>query len=353
LRPRHEVRPVAGSEHASHFGFANGNGRVGGVARQRLFWGLTQIVTIIYGVLVTAPVTVGLKFGVRVSYVLYVFEAVLLLVVSLAFLVHGGPQGITAAPFKWPGGGKSTLLALGWAIWSFGGFEATAPLAEETRKNVPLAILLTVLASGTLYVLGSWALIVAFGPSHMAGLISDLNPFHTAAVKYISVLAPVLTWVFLTSVTSSYIAANTQVACRVYGDGRSGIWSRVLRKVSAKHKTPANAAIAFVAPSIIIGVGSMAFTSPGLTIGLLTTLGILGIITMYMAANFSLIVHWVKNDRAAGPRKLVLRLIIPIFSFAILAVPVYGALQLGQVAPYKYLPYLTLALLATGVIYAA
>jgi amino acid transporter len=313
-------------------------------------WGLTQIVTIIYGVLVTAPVIVGLKFGVRVSYVLYVFEAVLLLVVSLAFLVHGGPQGITAAPFKWPGGGKSTLLALGWAIWSFGGFEAAAPLAEETRnprKNVPLALLLTVLASGTLYVLGSWALIVAFGPSHMAGLISDPNPFHTAAMKYISVLAPVLTWVFLTSVTSSYIAANTQVARVVYGGGRSGIWSRALGKVSAKHKTPANAAIAFVAPSIIIGVGSTAFTSPGLTIGLLTTLGILGIITMYMAANFSLIVHWVKNDRAAG------RLIIPIFSFAILAVPVYGALQPGQVAPYKYLPYLTLALLATGVIYAA
>ena len=317
-------------------------------------WGITQIVTILYGVLVTVPVIVGLKFGVRISYALYIFEAVLLVVLSIAFLSHGGPQGITSAPFKWPGGSKSTLLAFSLAILAYGGFEAAAPLAEETRdprKNVPRAVIGTVVVSGIIYVLGSWALVTAFGPSHVGILAADPNPFHTAAAKYISVLAPLVTWIFLTSVTSSYIAANTQTARVIFGGARSGLWSKVLSKVSPRFRTPAYAAVAFVAPSIVIAVGSTAFTNPGTASGFLGTYGILGLIIMYIVANFALIVHWVKNDRAAGLKRMVTRLVVPVVGIAILAIPVWGDLQPGQAAPYKYLPYLTIALIAVGIIY--
>jgi amino acid transporter len=228
-------------------------------------WGITQIVTIIYGALVTIPVVVGLKFGVRISYVLYVFEAVLLIVLSVVFLAHGGPQGASLVPFKWPGTTKTTLLAFSLAILAFGGFEAAAPLAEETRdpkKNVPLAVMSTVIVSGIIYVLGSWALVTAFGPSHIGALAADPNPFHTAAAKYISVLAPLVTWIFLTSVTSSYVAANTQTARVIFGGSRSGLWPRRLSRMSSRFHTPAIAAIIFVAPSILIAVVSTAVTNP-------------------------------------------------------------------------------------------
>lgn len=317
-------------------------------------WGITQIVTILYGVLVTVPVVVGLKFGVRVSYALYIFEAVLLVVLSIAFLAHGGAQGISATPFKWPGGSKSTLLAFSLAILAFGGFEAAAPLAEETRdpkKNVPLAVMSTVIVSGVIYVLGSWALVTAFGPSHVGALASDPNPFHTAALRYISVLAPLVTWIFLTSVTSSYVAANTQTARVIFGGARGGLWSRRLSLVSPRYRTPAVAAIAFVAPSIVIGVVSTAFTNPGVASGFLGTYGILGVIVMYIMANVALTVHWYRFDRAAGNRRLFTRLLVPLVGIAILAIPVYGDLQPGQAAPYKYLPYLTVALIVVGVLY--
>src|SRR5215472_5080773 len=45
-------------------------------------WGITQLTTIVYGALVVAPVIVGLKFGVRVTVALYVFEVILLLALS-------------------------------------------------------------------------------------------------------------------------------------------------------------------------------------------------------------------------------------------------------------------------------
>ncbi|HEY7930713.1 MAG TPA: APC family permease [Acidimicrobiales bacterium] len=320
------------------------------------FWGATQIITILYGVLVTLPVIVGLKFGVRVSYVLYIFEAVLLVVLSIAFLAHGGPQGVSAKPFAWPGGSKSTLLAFSLAILAFGGFEAAAPLAEETRdprKNVPIAVLGTVVVSGIIYVLGSWALVTAFGPAHVGALAADPNPFHTAAAKYASVLAPLITWIFLTSVTSSYVAANTQTARVIFGGGRSGLWSRKLSNVSARYGTPAVAAVAFVAPSILIGVVSTAFTNPGTASGFLGTFGILGVIIMYIMANVALVVHWARLDAAQRAKKALTQLVIPIVGIAILAIPVWGDLQPGQAAPYKYLPYLTLGLIAVGVVYTA
>jgi len=97
-------------------------------------WGITQIVTILYGALVVAPVIVGLKFGVRVTVALYVFEVVLLLALSLTILARGGAHGLSATPFQWPGGSKDVLLAFSLAVLAFGGFEAAAPLARRPAK---------------------------------------------------------------------------------------------------------------------------------------------------------------------------------------------------------------------------
>ena len=319
------------------------------------FWGATPIVTILYGVLVAVPVILGLKVGVRVTIALYVFEVVLLLALSIAFLIHGGPQGLSATPFAWPGHSKEVLLAFSLAILAFGGFEASAPLAEETknpRKNVAIAVLGTVLVSGIIYVLGSYALVIAFGTNHIGALAANPNPFHAAAQRYIAALAPFVTWIFLTSVTSSYVAANTQTSRVIFGGARSGLWVRQFGMISRKFKTPWTAVIVFVAPSIAIGVVSYAFTQPGTASGFLGTYGILGVIIMYLMANVALVVHWFKSRTSGVRSKVWLQLVVPIIGILILAIPIYGDLQPGQAAPYNSLPYLTVALIAVGVAYA-
>src|SRR5215472_8775921 len=216
-------------------------------------WGITQIVTIIYGVLVVAPVVVGLKFGVRVTVALYVFEVILLLALSVTILAKGGASGLSSTPFSWPGGkSQDVLLAFSLAVLAFGGFEAAAPLAEETRdprRNVPLAVLGAVIVSGIIYVLGSYALVTAFGVGRASALAADPNPFHTAAKAFIGFVAPLITWVFLSSVTSSYVAANTQTSRVIFAGARGGLWSQLLAGINPRFKTPAIAAVAFVAPS--------------------------------------------------------------------------------------------------------
>ena len=320
------------------------------------FWGVTQLVTILYGVLVVAPVVVGLKFGVRVTVVLYVFEVALLLALSLTILAKGGTGGLSATPFTWPGGKASdVLLAFSLAVLAFGGFEAAAPLAEETRdprRTVPVAVLGAVLISGIVYVLGSYALVTAFGVGHAGTLASDANPFHTAAKAFLPFVAPLITWVFLSSVTSSYVAANTQTSRVVFASARGGLLPRALAAVSPRFKTPAAAAVAFVAPSILIGVVSTAFTSPGTAVGLLSTWGILGLILMYLVANVALVVEWAKFRRRGIHKNIWLWVVTPVIGVVILAVPIWGDLRPGQASPYNTLPWLTIGLILLGVIYA-
>src|SRR3989440_6322770 len=120
-------------------------------------WGLTQIVTIAYGVLVVAPVVVGLKFGVRVTAALYAFEVILLLVMSITILGRGGHSGLSATPFTWPHGSTDVLLTFSLAVLAFGGFEAAAPPAEGTRKpprHPPVAGIRAGLISGIIYAIG-------------------------------------------------------------------------------------------------------------------------------------------------------------------------------------------------------
>src|SRR6516225_3276477 len=300
-------------------------------------WGITQIVTILYGALVVAPVIVGLKFGVRVSVVLYVFEVVLLLALSFTILVRGGHSGLSSAPFTWPGSSKDVLLAFSLAVLAFGGFEAAAPLAEETRhprRNVPIAVLGAVVISGIIYVLGSYALVTAFGVGHVGALAADPNPFHTAAKAFAVFVAPLITWVFLSSVTSSYVAANTQTSRVIFAGARGGLWTHALAGVSRRFRTPAAAAIAFVAP------------------GFLGTYGILGLIIMYLAANVALVVEWVKFRRRGIHKNIWLWIITPVIGALVLAVPIWGDLRPGQPSPYNALPWLTIGLIAVGVIYA-
>jgi amino acid transporter len=319
-------------------------------------WGLTGIVTIVYGALVVAPVVVGLKFGVRVTVLLYAFEVALLLVLSITILVKGGNSGLSATPFHWPSGAaKDVLIAFSFAVLAFGGFEAAAPLAEETRnprRTVPLAVLGTVVVSGIIYVLGSYALVTAFGVGRAGTLAADGNPFHTAAKAFLPFVAPLITWIFLSSVTSSYVAANTQTSRVIFAGGRGGLWPRALGSVMPRFKTPAVAAIAFVAPSIAIGVISLAFTSPDTAVGLLGTWGILGLIIMYLVANVALVVEWVKFRRNGIHKNVWLWVVTPVIGVAVLAIPIWGDLRPGQASPLNTLPWLTIGLIAAGIAYA-
>ena len=152
--------------------------------------------------------------------------------------------------------------------------------------------------------------------------------------------------------TSSYVAANTQTSRVVFASARGGLLPTALAAVSPRFRTPAAAAVAFVAPSIAIGVISTAFTDPGTAVGLLSTWGILGLILMYLVANVALIVEWAKFRRRGIHKNVWLWVVTPVIGVGVLALPIWGDLRPGQPSPFNTLPWLTIGLIAVGIIYA-
>jgi amino acid transporter len=207
-----------------------------------------------------------------------------------------------------------------------------------------------IIAFGGIYIfVGSYIVQNVFSDAHIWGLTPIVTIIYGALV-----VAPVVvgTWVLLSSVTSSYVAANTQTSRVIFAGARGGLWSRTLAGVSPRFRTPAAAAIAFVAPSILIAVVSTAFTDPGTASGFLGTYGILGMIIMYLVANLALIVEWARFRRRGIRKNPWLWVVTPAIGIIVLAIPVYGDLRPGQPSPFNVLLWLTLGLIAVGVIYA-
>ena len=319
--------------------------------------GITQIVTVVYGAAIVVPVILGLRFGMRATIALFLFEAAIVIGLAIAVLGRGGTGGLSAEPFHWPHGSGATniLSVFSLAFLAFAGFEAAAPLAEEAdrpRRNVPIALLSSVIISGLLYIFGSYALVTAFGMHNINGLATDSNPFHTAAKQFFPLLAPLVNIMFLSSMTSGLIAASTQTSRVIFAGARGGLWPHKLSTLS-RFGTPAVAAIAFVVPSVLIGVASTLFASPVDASGLLTTFGTVGAVCMYLAANVALVVQWFRLRRTGVRKNPLLWVATPIIGIAVLAIAIWGDLRPGQPSPYNTLPWLTIALIVFGIAYTA
>jgi len=314
----------------------------------------TVITGVVYGLLVLIPVIIGLQMSMRLAIAMYALEVTIVLAISFAILVQGGDHGLSTEPFRFGDvGTKGVASALALAVLAFVGFEAPAPLAEESRnprRNLPLAIMIGILVSGGIYVLGSYASIVAF-PSADA-FANDPIPFTTAADRFISPLSKVITLLFITSISASFMMANTQTSRVVFNGAREGLWFRVLANVHPRFQTPWLAATAFVVPSLVIAAVSPLFSDVTTASGLLSTWGTLGVILMYAMTNLALVVLWFRNRRAGVTRPVLTWLVIPIVGMSVWAVPYWSSFQAGQDPPFDKLPWYFAGLLTLGVVYA-
>jgi len=315
-------------------------------------------ITLIYGAAVLVPTIMSIRIGVRIVVIAFAIEVATLLILAIAVLVQGGESGLTFDTFTTFGGhAKDFGLAFALAILTFVGFEAPAPLAEETdnpRRNVPLAVMLTVGILGVLLVLSTYSLVIGVGTEHAGKLATSVNPLKDVAHTYVSFLVPLVVWIALTSVTGSYIAANLETARVIFNGARERLWFSSLAKTHPRYHSPYLAGIAFVAPSVLLGFIVAVIVDPSFAAGFLGTYGSLGIITMYFVTNLALVSYWARNRDRAGestPRGIWLHLVTPLVGAVLMLLPVWSILQPGQPWPFNYLWLWFLMLLAVGTLY--
>ena len=213
------------------------------------WWVFTALGTM----LVCFLVWLGIRTSARTSTMLGAIEITVFTVLSIVLIAKAGHHNTlsaftvkyaNAAGYKgWSGviaGSIFTLLA-------FSGFEAAAPMAEETRdprKNVPKAIMIATVSIGILYVLSTYAADVAYGPSKFTGFAASANgvPWDGLA-NSVSIVFWLLVLIAIINSTLANAIAGTNVFTRTaYAFGRAGAFPKSLARLNERHRSPSERA---------------------------------------------------------------------------------------------------------------
>ena len=149
-------------------------------------WGITWFKWWLFFLIGTAFVTFfiyrGIKISTRTVVILGVTEIAIVVVLGIFGLFSPGPGGFNFSSYN-PGNSLTTnglFLGVVFSIFSFTGFEAVAPLAEESqqpRKLLPRGIMYSILIMGAFYLFCSWAIMLGWGTDKIPSFISSAeNP---------------------------------------------------------------------------------------------------------------------------------------------------------------------------------
>ena len=259
--------------------------------------------------------------GIRVSERVLVVTGLTEMVIMVALAVHGlvspGPGGLSLAPFNpanVPENG-SLFLAVVFSIFAYSGWEATAPLAEESkdpRRNVPRGLLGSVVAMILFLVLTVWGYLVGIGTNSVDDIANAKEfPVFLLARRVWGgswILAPLAMLNSALAATAACFNGGTRTW---YGMARSGSLPAALAKVNPMRKTPDNAIHLMLALQFVGGLACALFGPQAVfpTWALSLTLGL---ITMYVLANIGVIRYFAVEKRTEF--SFILHLAFPVLS---------------------------------------
>jgi amino acid transporter len=304
-------------------------------------------------ILVGAPLVAFLQYrGIRISartvLILGAAEMAIVLALAITGFANPGPGGVTLGVFNF--GNKLALsgfaLAVVLSVQGLTGWEAAAPLAEETRdpkRNVPRSVVISIILLGCFLVFTFWGVISGFGPRAVNSLInSPVLPGLALADRHWSSVWWLVMAAFLSS-TVAVCIATANVGTRMwYGMGRSGSFPKAFARVHPVHKTPVTAIFAqlclALGSGLIFGAWFGADVSFFFVDGLILVLGV-GFV--YVIANIAVIRYYLTERRAEF--NVFKHIVFPVVSTAVLVYAVLVSFQpvcttTCPASPYNWAP---------------
>jgi len=245
--------------------------------------------------------------GVQVSERLLVItgssELCIMLALAVTGFVHPGAGGFNFESFdprRVPVGG-SLFLAVVFSIFAYSGWEAVAPLAEESRdpkRTVPRALLGSVLVMIVFLVLTAWGYLIGIGTDDVGKIKSAVAfPVFELAKRVWGrfwVLGPLAMLNSALAASAAFFNAGTRTW---YGMAQSGSLPRALAWVHPTRKTPDNAIHLMLACQSISALLVLSI-KPELALPVWAFTLTFGLITMYVLASLGVIKLYAGARRA-------------------------------------------------------
>jgi amino acid transporter len=266
----------------------------------------------------------GIRASARLGTILGIFEIAVFLIMGVLLVIHaGGHNTLSVFTTKYtPAGqfhGLSGVIAGSvFTTLAFLGFESAAPLAEEARnprRTVQLAVLLSTLLIGALYVFTTYAIDVGFGP---AGFSKFTTGTGSASWEGVARALYGLFWVlvFFAIVNSTLANSNAgvNVASRTaFAMGRIRAFPPLLARVSERHRSPVIAITAGSVISLVVMLGLGFGYDPGTAFAMIGTALVILLVGIYLIVNLACIGYFA---RRAHSFNLISHLLVPVIGIA-------------------------------------
>jgi amino acid transporter len=294
----------------------------------------------------------GIRLSMRTTAIFGGIEMLIMLALAFTFLAspgHGSHFSAPLLPHNAPNHYEGILAGMVFSVLALSGFEAPAPLAQETKrpgKFISRAVMLSLVLIGIFYIFTSYSSAIGWGTGNMAAFASNANPYYALGHS----LWGVGWWFIFIAIVNSAIGcglACTNAASRVaYTMGEAGTLPARFGKIHPVHRTPTFA----IAVQQIIGIVAILLVgtllAPDTIFGFLGTITTLAVIVLYIMANIALTAY-IRREHAAdyNPwRHLVLPGIGTLALLPVLWITVYPV----PPWPYRITPYLFVAALIVG-----
>jgi amino acid transporter len=214
-------------------------------------------------VLIWGVAVLGIRLSVRSDLALLTFELAVLLALAITILAKGAPGGDWHAhvfsPSASPAGFSGVVVGAVFGVLAFTGFEAPAYLGEEAenpRRTVPRAILLTTAGIGIAFVFFFYVTTVGYGLPNIAKLPGDPAPWDTLGQHYWGSGATILIDIAsVVALVAGALACQNGAARMVYALGRDRLLPRSLGRTLPRFGTPVPALTLLLGFCLALGFG--------------------------------------------------------------------------------------------------
>ena len=331
--------------------------------------GLWWLFMIVGTVLVCWLVYLGVKTSTETGVWLGAIEIAVFVILSIVLVVKAGSANTLAvfttryATAKGFGGWSGVFAGAVGALLAFSGFEAAAPLAEETknpRRNIPLAIMGATVAIGILYVFTTYAAVVSFGPEKFAGFATWNSgvPWDGLAKEVGIVFWALVLFAIVNSTLANANSGANVFTRTAYAMGRIGVFPRAFANLNPKYKSPQFGVLVELILGVVLALVLGFATTPVTGFGIIATALVVIVVPVYMLANASCIGFFARHRKEE--QHWLSHVVIPVLGILFL---IPGFLSVAGItgipglsfiaaltAPYSYAPWVMLVWMILGIV---
>jgi amino acid transporter len=290
----------------------------------------------------------GIGISTRTGLVLGVIEIAIFLLIS-ALLIANADQNTLNVFVPGADGVRPAFQGMIFCLLAFIGFEAAAPLGEETReprRTIPRAVIWSAILIGLFYVFNYYAATVYFGPDRMTEFytFNDGDPWGFMAEEVLPGIGGLLIVFAILNSSLANANAGANAATRsLFAMGRVGLLPRMFAAVHTTNRTPVAAvhfqAISALIIAVVLGVilandpfptpeGAASFGGLNVYVFLGTMLGLI-FVFLYICVNLACIGYfWRVRRDEFNPIKHLLVPILGVLAMIPAGLAVIGGLTI-------------------------